>query len=283
MGGRLTSQRHCRTKKRMAEQPALPREREDGVPPTVLRLKLDHLYQRNKKEPFAVVVEDLLSAEECSRLIELADDKGFEAALINVGFGKQVHDPDARKSDRCIIGEARTPPPPLPLSSITYCLIGVVDSEEITDIFWHRLCAALSDDTRLQSASWSGRRLEVVGLNERLRFLRYHPGDFFAPHFDGSFVRGKESPPERRGEQSYVTVMIYLNEGCEGGETRFLDLAGKSSYDFVPRAGAALLFEHGLYHEGALVTAGEKYAIRTDVMYRKRPNHDRASESERER
>ena len=32
-----------------------------------------------------------------------------------------------------------------------------------------------------------------TGLNERFRALVYAPGDYFKPHFDGSFVRNPES------------------------------------------------------------------------------------------
>jgi predicted 2-oxoglutarate/Fe(II)-dependent dioxygenase YbiX len=35
-----------------------------------------------------------------------------------------------------------------------------------------------------------------------------------------------------------------------------------------PQAGALLLFRHRLMHRGDPVTAGVKYAIRSDVMYR---------------
>lgn len=40
---------------------------------------------------------------------------------------------------------------------------------------------------------------------KRLRFLRYNPGEYFKPHFDGSYVR-------TNGDMSYITVQIYLNE-----------------------------------------------------------------------
>jgi hypothetical protein len=35
-----------------------------------------------------------------------------------------------------------------------------------------------------------------------------------------------------------------------------------------PEPGKALVFYHYLSHEGAPVTAGRKYVLRTDVMYR---------------
>lgn len=98
----------------------------------------------------------------------------------------------------------------------------------------------------------------LCGANERLRCYRYEPGQFFAPHFDGAFHR---SPDER----SLLTLLVYLNHCEAGGETRFLDL----ELSVAPTPGTALLFNHHLLHEGAEVKAGLKYALRSDVMYRR--------------
>jgi predicted 2-oxoglutarate/Fe(II)-dependent dioxygenase YbiX len=95
---------------------------------------------------------------------------------------------------------------------------------------------------------------QAVGLNERFRFYRYDAGERFAPHYDGSFRR-------ENGEASHLTFMIYLSEEFGGGETIF------KSISITPRTGMALIFEHGLLHEGAAVTFGRKYVLRSDVMY----------------
>lgn len=96
-----------------------------------------------------------------------------------------------------------------------------------------------------------------VGANERFRGYRYRVGQRFAPHYDGSFTRDEH-------ERSLLTFMIYLNDGFEGGETDFLELKQK----ITPRAGQALLFQHFLLHEGCTVRQGQKYALRSDIMYR---------------
>jgi prolyl 4-hydroxylase len=97
-------------------------------------------------------------------------------------------------------------------------------------------------------------RSEVVGLNERFRFYRYDPGQTFKWHSDG-YVR------RPNGERSRLTFMIYLNDDFEGGETRFENATIK------PVKGMVLCFAHSLRHEGARVTRGRKYVMRTDVMY----------------
>ena len=98
------------------------------------------------------------------------------------------------------------------------------------------------------------------------------PGDYFAPHSDGSFAC------DVTGQRSFITVMLYLNTPIDGGETNFLsrrpeylkrvdaDCDG-SCVSVHPTTGSALFFDHQMYHEGALLNKGVKYAVRTDVMF----------------
>ncbi|MBM0104381.1 2OG-Fe(II) oxygenase [Steroidobacter sp. S1-65] len=121
---------------------------------------------------------------------------------------------------------------------------------------------AIEDDFDLARRLWSRVRkfvprtlgTRVRGLNERFRYYRYTPGQRFDWHFDGSFIRPN-------GELSRLTFMIYLNQEYQGGETRF------ESVSVVGKPGMALLFEHELLHQGAEVTSGIKYVLRSDVMY----------------
>jgi predicted 2-oxoglutarate/Fe(II)-dependent dioxygenase YbiX len=104
------------------------------------------------------------------------------------------------------------------------------------------------------------------GLNERLRFYRYDEGQKFDWHRDGYY----ESPS---GKRSFLTFMIYLNDGSDGGETLFTKLGGlylsEDDLSVKPRRGMALLFDHRILHTGSTVTRGRKYVLRTDVMYRR--------------
>jgi predicted 2-oxoglutarate/Fe(II)-dependent dioxygenase YbiX len=96
----------------------------------------------------------------------------------------------------------------------------------------------------------------ACGLNELFRFYKYSAGQRFKMHKDGSFIRNPS-------EASQYTFMIYLNEDYTGGETIFA-----SGEIIRPAAGTALIFHHPLRHEGSLLTAGVKYVLRTDIMYR---------------
>lgn len=100
---------------------------------------------------------------------------------------------------------------------------------------------------------------KLLGLNERFRYYRYERGQTFRPHYDGSFRRSDR-------EMSLLTFMVYLNDGFEGGATVFHGAAGFTR-EILPEQGKALVFSHPQLHEGAPVVSGEKYVLRTDVMY----------------
>ena len=95
-----------------------------------------------------------------------------------------------------------------------------------------------------------------IGLNEQFRFYKYELNQRFKRHIDGSFVKNDL-------EQSRITFMIYLNDNFQGGETKFDEIV------ITPKLGDALFFIHELKHEGCPVKNGIKYALRSDVMYKK--------------
>jgi predicted 2-oxoglutarate/Fe(II)-dependent dioxygenase YbiX len=198
---------------------------------------------------FAIVIHNVFTPDECEALIARAEENGFDQALVNVGNGRQVAMTDVRNSDRSIIDDP-------------------VFAEEL----WQRIRHATNDDPRLMQRE-GNKIFNALGLNERLRFLRYDKGNYFASHQDGCYIRGLEAGEERRGEVSKVTCQLYLNEGFEGGATRFMDWDDSRGIDVVPRTGSVLLFEHPLLHEGSVLLSGRKYAIRTDVMYTNRPDY----------
>jgi prolyl 4-hydroxylase len=177
----------------------------------------------------------VLTKSECNAIIQRAEEAGFEPALLNTGYGREVYRPEKRNSDRVII-----------------------DAKEFAVKLYERLKEVLPE-----TYSWEGSsdRYKVAGLNERMRILRYKPGHSFAAHSDGPYKRPDGS------EVSYCTVMIYLNGGLVGGSTLFLSDDSRESTAVVPEAGRVLVFDHPLVHEGEKVMEGIKYAIRTDLMF----------------
>lgn len=97
--------------------------------------------------------------------------------------------------------------------------------------------------------------MTLLGANPRLRLYRYGPGERHGAHWD-TIV---ELP---KGVRSLVTLVFYLNEGFDGGQTDFVEL-GKC---IVLRMGRALLFQHRILHEATEVTRGAEFVLRTDPI-----------------
>lgn len=131
------------------------------------------------------------------------------------------------------------------------------------------------EDPSLAELLWKGMQ-EVVqesltrskGLNSNIRVYRYRKGHSFGAHYDES-VQDKAT-----GLWTDWTLLIYLNEDMEGGETVFYR---ESSYKnrkpepivVQPKKGMALLHRHGTHcmlHEARQVLSGNKWVLRSDVL-----------------
>ena len=193
---------------------------------------------------FAVMIHNVLSPEECSELIDRAEEEGFEDAIISNMRTKTRH---------------------------RDCTRYVVDDHVLAEEWYERIVSALKDtpfETKLKNAPWiqksSGMIPHAVGLNEHFRLLKYKQGQFFQAHTDESFVR-RTSDGMGVGDMSCVSVHAYLSQNIKGGFTTFLS---EGRYlDVKPRTGSILLFQHDIMHEGQTVTQGTKYLLRSDVMY----------------
>ncbi len=105
-----------------------------------------------------------------------------------------------------------------------------------------------------------------VNCNPNIRVYRYDKGHAFGRHVDESnIVRGIGT--------TEMTMLIYLST-CQGGATRFYRSGGhrlsSSTFAFEPRVGTLLLHVHGrhcLEHAAEVVLGGQKYVLRTDLVY----------------
>ena len=161
--------------------------------------------------------------------------------MLNAGPGNQILATETRKSDRCML-----------------------DDEALAGAIFARVRHVIPKTHR-------GRK--VVGLNERLRFLRYRKGDYFVKHMDGTYVR--PDGHKCAGDISCLTFLLYLNEEFSGGELEFeWAAAGRDSrrhsdtHAITPTTGLVVVHDHDIVHGAMLTTEGTRYAIRTDVMYR---------------
>lgn len=174
------------------------------------------------------VIRDFLSPEECEHHIAISESAGYTDAPITTARGF-VMMKHIRDNTRVM-----------------------VDDLDLAEGLFERARPYLPE----RQGIWG-----LLSLNERFRYYRYDPGQTFRPHYDGSFDRS-------RTESSFLTFMIYLNDGFEGGETAFYSNDSEPHLRVTPERGTALVFIHEQLHEGAPVISGRKYVLRTDVMYR---------------
>ena len=192
---------------------------------------------------WAVQVRGALSPSEASALVSASEDLRFVPASLNVR-GEQLMDA-RRRSGRL-----------------------QVDSPSFASALWERVRHAVP-------ATLQGRT--ALGLNERLRVLRYQPGDSFAPHADGHWARADGT------SSSLLTLLLYLNgaEDYEGGRTIFYEsedeahaawraepgAPGAPGFAVVPEEGLVLLQDQEIWHAVPMLEAGVKYVLRTEVLY----------------
>ncbi len=171
----------------------------------------------------AWTLPDVLTRDECAAAIARIEALGPVDAPITTAAGFEMR-PDVRNNQRVMF-----------------------DDPALAALLYARIARSLP-------ATLAG--LRPVGANERFRCYRYTPGQRFAPHYDGAFVRNAD-------ERSELTLIVYLNHVFSGGATQFLD----HDVTAIPRTGSALLFQHAMLHEGCIVTDGVKYVLRSDVMF----------------
>lgn len=118
---------------------------------------------------FAVVIDNCLSKEECNELVRAAEattnGKLWEQAMVNVGNGNQRMIMDVR-----------------------YCSRIIWDDRDLVAKIWSRVkdCVLpdieyLKDKPKVTGFGpmKRGEVLQMTRLNERMRFLRYEPGQYF--------------------------------------------------------------------------------------------------------
>eukprot|EP01060_Flectonema_neradi_P006656 TRINITY_DN1451_c4_g1_i1.p1 TRINITY_DN1451_c4_g1~~TRINITY_DN1451_c4_g1_i1.p1 ORF type:complete len:278 (+),score=44.17 TRINITY_DN1451_c4_g1_i1:100-834(+) len=204
--------------------------------PTKVPIRVEDLLPpgESNDQQFAMMLHGVLSEDECKTVINLANEKGFTEALLNIGGGKQVYAPDSRKGQRCI-----------------------VDCKILSNLLLER--------TRDYLPKVAGGVLRDV--NERLRILCYSDkGDSFPAHCDGMYSRPYGHPHD--GDCSVVTLQLYLNTipTLEDGGGTALNMYKTTAR---PVAGSVLIFtQRNILHEGLpLKTDGIKYTLRSEYMY----------------
>lgn len=179
------------------------------------------------------VIDDALPAPDCAKLIARARRTGWHNDTSEISFPLPRVEP--RVTCRVEGPDLERPP------------FATLEDARLALMLFYRVQHALP--TAIGEA-------QLAGLRPSMRCVRYHPGEGTDLHEDAARHDGA-------GAVSRLTLLLYLNDNFEGGETMFPELGRR----IEPAAGRALVFEHGLLHRGLAVEGGDKYVLRAEVFY----------------
>jgi prolyl 4-hydroxylase len=177
-----------------------------------------------------ITIEGFLTTDECTSFVDAIEAIGFENQYAGDG--------------RLIRSRAQ------------------FEDHDWAKLIWERLKPSLPKLTEIYSDGLSpepapAKPLETyapISLNERFRCYKYGTDEEFRRHQDFAHEYTET-------KRTFLTVLIYLNDGYEGGETSFDDFVVN------PKLGMLAMFPHELEHEGRKIASGLKYSLRTDAVY----------------
>ena len=169
-------------------------------------------------------IDTFLTPVQCQEFIQFAENQGFAPADVDIGTSRS-HLSHIRNNTR-------------------------VDwhNPELAEQWWTQKL------TNQSLPVFEGKH--ACGLSPHFRFYKYEPGQKFNMHKDGR--------QQVEGHQTLFTLLVYLNDGYQGGQTLFR----QDNLAVSAETGKALIFEHHLWHQGVKLESGVKYVLRTDVVYK---------------
>ncbi|MBE8724734.1 2OG-Fe(II) oxygenase [Flavobacterium hungaricum] len=189
------------------------------------------------------VIPALFSKSECEQLLDTEIKNSFQKAISN-------YPTYYRNNDRF-----------------------VVDSDVLATQLFDKVKPYLPEIIEINSTIQSENGVwHLKELNNRIRFCKYSAHQYFHRHLDGIHYRDNTT-------QSKLTFMIYLNNASEfkGGRTLFYKTKETEEIwaSYVPKQGDLIVFDHNVWHEGEVLTQGEKFVLRSDILYSKKETESR--------
>jgi hypothetical protein len=240
--------------------------------------------------PWIIQLDNFLTDEECTRLIELGDIIGRDTSTIeeddfittNFNFNKSNSESTNNDENHNDIGSEED-------NHNDNDIEEDEDEDDDDDEQWRTSTTAWCKEENCKDDPIAKRVQEKIGFTtsvldpayfEHIQLLKYIPGQFYKDHHDES---GDQHDIKYNVDgPRIVTFFLYLNDlddddddggAGAGGETRFTNIFGDETniyLDVKPKKGRALIwpsmlnedlngFEHKTYHEARVVNKGNKY------------------------
>jgi hypothetical protein len=205
-------------------------------------------------------IENVLTKLECEKLVEITQNK----------YSTLKHEflPSEREGNRLLTND-----------------------ETFAQVIFERIKKFIFQDPKLIDLKPCGFGVDgewkVDHINPCFRYNQYiSPSVGFKAHRDATYIHNEDI-------RSILTLLIYINDDFEGGDTVFYDTYGTRTredlvddelkrgyterFRYKPKTGSVLIFNHNMIHEGEALSHGTKYVIRSDVVFKrpvKPPSYD---------
>ena len=215
-------------------------------------------------------LDDVLSKNECLQIIKKAQAKGWNNSSPSGGGHGRTGNEDPRTNKFCVFYD-----------------------EVLANNLWKIIKPTIPDDLSFLGSNpyfnsiTKGTEWYPTFIYDKLRVYKYDVGDNFPEHLDYKVKRTVFREGCEFVQQSFMTLLIYLNDSFTGGETgywpdhcgihcRFLraeeKLGTKKDHQVVikPKSGMAVVQNQNILHEGLPTTKGVKYILRTDIIHERK-------------
>lgn len=135
----------------------------------------------------------------------------------------------------------------------------IFDDRELTRNLFQKIKPYLPQQLGQDQHVW-----QLFGLNERMRFYTLRTGQSLPKHDEISYQRSHL-------EQSFFTLVFYLNDDYLGGESLFYENEVVTEPNVIIQAetAQAIVFSQEWMFETKPIQQGEKYVLHLDIMYRR--------------
>lgn len=212
-------------------------------------------------------VDNVFNNNKCYNLILRANSKGWNNSSPSGGGHGRTGREDPRTCKFCVLHDTT-------LSNQIWDKVSSLLPPDLTFLGQNPYFHSIS-----KGAEWTPKF-----VYDKMRIYKYEPGDCFPEHIDYKVKRNIIRDNVEYVQQSFLTLLIYLNEDFEGGITgywpdhngihcRFLRAEEKQGtkkehqVEIIPKTGMMVVQDQNILHEGLPPTKGIKYILRTDIIH----------------
>ena len=211
-------------------------------------------------------IGNLLSFHECQEIINRANQKGWNKSSPSGGGHGRIGNEDPRTNK-----------------------FSIFHDELLSEKIWNNIelyipknIDFLGENVYFNTHT-KGREWKPKFIYNKMRIYKYDIGDVFPEHIDYKVKRHIIKDEKEYIQQSFLTLLIYLNDNIEGGKTgywpnhcgihcRFLRNVEKQQSKkehqviITPKTGLGVIQDQNILHEALPPTKGIKYILRTDII-----------------